>query len=416
MQLKKIQLSLLLSLLCSHFLIGQNSLEISGKVTDLYNNPLAYANIFIVESSHTTTTNANGEFILKYPSHFANKDLVIFSIGYDAFLFNLSESVRHINTQLKPSTYGSKAIHANKLFAKNLIETAISKIPTNHFRQSVTQKGFYQGITYYNDELIQLDEHVLKFSLSPEKYKYQSGKYVSSSRSRYIKDEKRYKELVENAGFKFEIGMNPKSVLDYDIAASQAGHVLMSNKNRKHQQFIVSAKDNLFGRSVWVIDIIPNSTNGREGTIILDEETLAFVNIAWQYTSQYLTEGRAIPFAARVALNLIKVKPNLKKIAEEVRYRPLGDQWVLSQISSTYDLNIKKKDQESRVSMKHVFQVNESAWNRNGDVVKKQALKKIEVYELKDLTDNYWGNMNMIKLTAQNKKRIQQIIKAHVID
>ena len=55
--------------------------------------------------------------------------------------------------------------------------------------------------------------------------------------------------------------------------------------------------------------------------------------------------------------------------------------------------------------MEHVFQVVESDWNLNSHVVKKQALKQTEVYELKELKDSYWRNMNMIKLTAQNKKR-----------
>jgi iron complex outermembrane receptor protein len=58
-------------------LAGQGEIIIKGKVTDNSGNPLIDANVAIVDESHGSYTDRNGDFIFKPPADYIGRDIVL---------------------------------------------------------------------------------------------------------------------------------------------------------------------------------------------------------------------------------------------------------------------------------------------------------------------------------------------------
>lgn len=82
----KIAIQLLVFLLFSKLIFAQNAnWEVKGKVIDISKNPVPFANVFANNTSIGTTTNIDGEFLLKIPAKIQKIDLVISFVGYTTF-------------------------------------------------------------------------------------------------------------------------------------------------------------------------------------------------------------------------------------------------------------------------------------------------------------------------------------------
>ncbi len=89
----KIAIQLLAFLLFSKLIFAQNAnWEVKGKVVDMSNMPVPFANIYVNNTSIGTATNQNGTFALKIPISLQKIEIIVSFVGYQTLKIHLSHT------------------------------------------------------------------------------------------------------------------------------------------------------------------------------------------------------------------------------------------------------------------------------------------------------------------------------------
>ena len=169
MMRKAIRYFLLLNLICSYS-FGQQPLTVSGKVVDSKTNePLAFVNIGVEGTLTGTASNTDGEFILKIPMEYADKNLYFSAIGYENYTLSLANYL-NIGVKivaLKPQSYDINDVEistASKVLYR-IVRDAVSGIQNQYVIQPYACKALYKSEHYIEqvldkkrDALVQLTD------------------------------------------------------------------------------------------------------------------------------------------------------------------------------------------------------------------------------------------------------------------
>jgi CarboxypepD_reg-like domain len=143
-----------LVLLFPTLLFSQSNWQISGKVLERSQNPVPFANVFINNTSIGTTTDINGEFLLKIPAKIQKIDLVISFVGY---------------TTLKKTIYKKDLKFENFVFTlQGGMELSEVQVIAKHdrewnrkwrkFKQALLgESDFYNACQILNPEVVRLE-------------------------------------------------------------------------------------------------------------------------------------------------------------------------------------------------------------------------------------------------------------------
>lgn len=156
----------LLLILSSLSISAQNSITILGKVTDIETmEPIAYATVAIENEPFGTITNLGGEFDFHIPEKYQSYILVISSLGYVDFKFDLN-NVRmtiELNIELEPSKILlDEVLISEYLTAGELLRLAIHRIENNYPMSPFEMNGFYRDVKSVNGESVALLEAAVR--------------------------------------------------------------------------------------------------------------------------------------------------------------------------------------------------------------------------------------------------------------
>lgn len=167
--------TLLVFLLCFNF----SQAQLKGSVTDETGVPLSYATVHIKNTTLTTSTNANGEYIFKDVRQ-GTYEVWAQQLDYISQhqLVNYNQST-NLNFQLKSSRDDKSEIEESKDFGKNLIKKAIQNRRENaHNYQRYSHSFYSKGgieITNFPKKIIGYDIQQLDPSLKLDSLR---NKYV----------------------------------------------------------------------------------------------------------------------------------------------------------------------------------------------------------------------------------------------
>ncbi|MGC3948081.1 MAG: carboxypeptidase-like regulatory domain-containing protein [Chryseolinea sp.] len=148
---------------------GQESfVTIQGRLIDQSTNePIPYASIQVLGASIGTTTNDDGRFVFHVPIALEVKAIRVSALGYDHFEASVTSMTRgEQKITLKPgiTMLDEVTIKAKKdLTAKEIVKTAVSKIPSNYPMKPFIIEGFFRDMQRENDKPVELLEAALRF-------------------------------------------------------------------------------------------------------------------------------------------------------------------------------------------------------------------------------------------------------------
>ncbi len=223
---------MLILLLCSGFLCGQENDFINGKVIDQKTGePVIFASVLLKGKARGVITNMDGGFRLPVRYREEGISLRISSMGYQKKEVLLQQlSVTAINTiRLAPGVLELteavvKGKKPKKLSAVQIIRRAIRSIPKNYPMQEFATIGYYRDYQLKKEKYVNLNEAILEvvdrgfgsrdhLSSKVRIYDYFNNKdFQQDFEGRFKYDYKKYKKFIDKA-YLYDYGGNEFTIL-----------------------------------------------------------------------------------------------------------------------------------------------------------------------------------------------------------
>jgi CubicO group peptidase (beta-lactamase class C family) len=328
--------TVLLLLVSSLSIYGQQHLVIKGKISDEYNNPLSSVTIRVLKNGTGTVSNQSGLFSLNV-SQVSSTDTVVFSsIGYSSKKTAISDFlVNQINLiQLTGKSELLQEVVVKSTDPLVIIQSAIEKIPVNYYNSIHESHGFYRLNAKKGEEYLMLSEAVFDI----QNFGYSSGKdnQFKLIKSRYVQDEKGIHGI--------DLAVKPKGLYSSDIIKSvEESEVLNKGALKKHKyKFLKSIKYN--GADTYVIgfdqkDDVKESLYS--GKCYIDKESRAIVAIEYSRSAKGIEYAKYGDAATRTLLKMMGLNIDIKGEHHFITYQKVNGKWFLSSVKSTYSWNFK---------------------------------------------------------------------------
>jgi len=253
---------------------AQGSERISGKVVDaVTGEPLEYAHVVISGTAVGTIANSKGNFSLLIPDD-ENVDIVISFIGYEVRTLPVDELRNQSQVGLKPTTVNLPDLVISQK-KNSIIEEAIDLIPENHDLGNMVLRGFWRAEIANESKTIQLSEtafDIFRYG-SDRKAGEKKDTAMKILKGRISRDSTAFDSLAN-----FQAGSTPESIFNASFLINSN---FLSRRTLKKHDYQISDITTYGDRNVYVVSFNkkPDEKIGYSGTILLDVETLAFVQV-----------------------------------------------------------------------------------------------------------------------------------------
>ncbi len=378
----------------------------SGKVTDKNNGePVVFASVFITGTRIGTVTNSDGEFIIKVPERFNDKQLGITHIGYAAFAIDLKSLKNSGNIiEMISAPYEIAEVTIRTLDPKTLIRTAIGKIPENYSNQPVMMTSFYRETIKQNRNYVAVAEAVL------DAYKASYSNSIETDRIKVFKGRKSQDvKKMDTVMFKFQGGPYTSFLLD---VAKNPGD-LLSEDVLEYYDYKMVGTVNVHNAQAYVIEFDQREIVDfplYKGKLYLDVSNLAIAGIEFEISPRMIE---------RVSEFLIRKKPVGMTVDVEsgnylVNYRKIDGVWYLNYVRTEIVFRVKWKKELFRSTYTTMSEL--AVTDITLDNVEKYKFREsakftdIFVEQVSDFEDPaFWGDYNIIKPDESIEAAIEKL-------
>jgi hypothetical protein len=366
----------------------------TGKVIDnTTRKPVVFANVYLIESSIGTVTNAEGEFILKVPFSEMSRKVGISNLGYKNQVVQLSDLQGKENTirlELTATTLEQVVIRTED--PVELLKMAFRRIGENYTSDPEMQVGFYRETVKQNRSYVAVAEAVLDVYKSP----YTS--LMDYDRVRIFKGRKS-EDLKKMDTLMFKLQGGPRTSFLLDVVKNP-GEILSEEYFDKYI-FKFSGYASIDGRDNYVIEFDQRADIDLalyKGTVYLDTKNMAISRLDFSFSE------KALEIADH---ELVRKKPMDLKIDVlgadySINYRMLDDKWYLNHVRS--ELIFKCDWKKKRFDATYTTVLEMAVTDRNTANINKAKYKdqtkmtdifadKVNAYK----DENFWGEYNYIK-------------------
>jgi hypothetical protein len=310
---RKLQL-LLIALILSLTLAGQNTRQFSGIILDsATNTPIPWAHLAIKGSSSGTVSNAEGRFSINLPLN-SSSAIIISCIGYKniSMVFGSTE-FSDLRIFLEPESKLLSEIVVRPTDVRQLILKAIRKIPYNYPVKPTLITGFYrESLRYDSSNYIYLAEGVLQARKESYLQVEQSGQVkLIKSRKKEFSDSLHTLDKIRFFGGSHAVHtgdfvisrkefINEKTIMEYDYSISEITH--------------------LNGTEVYKISFKPIKSSGLfSGELYLDSESGSFISAKYHLTKTGVKKNK----------NPLNLFSRLISAERLVHFRYTGNNWMI---------------------------------------------------------------------------------------
>jgi hypothetical protein len=385
-----------------------NIITFTGKVIDKNTGePVVFASVYISNTRIGTVTNSDGEFIIKVPDRYIDRQLGITHLGYTAYAIDLKSLKSSGNTiEMVSAPYEIAEITIRKLDPKTLIKTAIGKIPENYSNQPVMMTAFYRETIKQNRSYVAVAEAVL------DAYKSSYTNATEGDRIKVFKGRKSQDvKRMDTVLFKFQGG--PYTSFLLDIVKNPGD--LLSDESLDFYNYKMGGTVNVLNNQSYVIEF-----NQREdvdfplykGKIYLDVSNLAIAGIEFEISPNMIE---------RVSEYLIRKKPVGMTVDVEsgnylVNYRRIDGVWYLNYVRTELVFRVKWKKELFRSTYTTMSELAVTdIMLENVEKYKFRESSKftdIFVEQVSDFEDPaFWGDYNIIKPDESIQAAIDKLSK-----
>ena len=366
-------------------------LVIDGKTR----RPLAYSNIFLLNKSTGTISNANGRFELKIAPANATDTLGISYIGYKFTTI----PIESLDTGILVVRLSSERIQIKEIVVKPLdpiyiLTKAIERIPYNYDRKPALYSGFFRESTQQDNKNISLSEAVINIYKEP----YTSQRFdqvkIFKGRKGSNTDEKEFIEFVVQGGL--------YNTLQLDIVKNLP--TFLDAEYFPLYEYSIARIITHFERPTYTIEF-----DQREGVkypcyrgkVYVDVETLAIVGASFELSE------KGMNYASGIYVKKTPRRVGVKPINAyyQVFYRPFNNKWNLSNVRSEVLIRVRRKRDKQHDKFNSLFSsVSEFVITGKDTASDISRFKVDEISRPKDIlveqigeADNeFWGNENII--------------------
>ena len=393
-------------LICQQYEDTLNIMTYSGKVVDKNTgDPVVFASVYITETRIGTVTNSDGDFLIKVPDRFINKQLGITHIGYGTVIIDLSSLGNTGNViELVSAPYEIEEVTIRNLDPKTLIRTAIGKIPENYSNQPVMMTSFYRETVKQNRNYVAVAEAVL------DAYKASYRGTTESDRIKVFKGRKSQDvKKMDTVLFKFQGGPYTSFLLDI---VKNTGD-LLSEDALEYYNYKMGGIVDVNDARAYIIEFDQRENIDfplYRGKLYLDVSNLAVVGLAFEISPRMIE---------RVSEFLIRKKPVGMSVDVEsgnylINYRKIDGVWYLNYVRTELVFNVKWRKRLFRstyTTMSELAVTDIMLENVEKFKFRESArFTDIFVEQVSDFEDpGFWGDYNIIKPDESIEAAIEKL-------
>lgn len=386
----------------------QTFTEFKGVVIDSKSKaPLAFATLSVNETTISTVTNSDGEFLLKVPNDVVDNTITISFLGYQVKtvpLANLNGDAIQILLEESAMQLSEVKINAPK-DALTLVKLALDKKAEYYFDEETVMTAFYRETIKKRRKNASLSEAIVEIYRQP----YTSAK---SDRIKLIKARKNtdYNRL-DTIAIKLQGG--PYSALYADVI--KYPQYIFTENNLAGFKFSFDKPTEINNRSVYVVKFEPHEDiiePMHYGRLYIDAETYALISSI--YNLNVTNKKMAAEMFVRKKPNRVTVYPT--EAAYRVDYRMKDDKWYYSysNIQLTFKVIWQGRLFNSVYTLNSEMAVTDWENSLDASISRREALKPSVILsdEASGFSDpSFWGEYNIIEPEKSIESAIDKINK-----
>lgn len=300
--------------------------------------PLSIANVFLLNKSIGTISNASGRFELKLKSYNSDDTLGISYMGYKMHKIPLA----NIDTSTVIVRLSSERVQISEVIVQPLdpiyiITKAIEQIPANYDYQQNVLTAFYRETVRQDDKNISSSEAVINIFKEPYAMIRQDQVRLFKGRKWINTGDKAYIDLIVQGGLynalQLDIVKNFPTFLDVDYFALHEYNVEKIIIHFERPTYVISFKQRP--------DVKYPCYNGY---IYIDVESFAVVGASFELSEKNLNYNTRT--YVKKSPRKIRAKPTAAYY--EVYYRYYSDKWNLSNARSEIQIHIRQRRDEAQ--------------------------------------------------------------------
>ena len=356
--------------------------------------PLPYANVFIINKSIGTISNASGAFMLKLTDIPPEDTLGVSYLGYRLFRMPLSDiDTNHITIRLSTDQVQLDEIIIRPYDPIYIITKAVESIPDNYELNASVLTAFFRESTKQNDDNISLSEaviHIFKesyMSLRPDKVKIYKGRKGNN-----ITNKENIDFIVQGGlynNLQLDIVKNGITFLDkdyfhlYDYSIDK----IIYNQERPTYVIVFDQRDGVNYPCYM-------------GKLYIDVESLAIIGANFELSQEGMNFATGLYI--KKCPRKLKVKP--VSASYQVYYRQYNNRWNLSNVRSDISIRVRHKKDKSQDKLNYMFEsisefVVTGIDSSNIARFKFNEISRprdILVQQIKETDESFWGDENII--------------------
>ncbi len=380
---------------------------ISGVVKDAKTkNPVAYAAIYVTEAGVGTVANVEGYFTLKLEKPVKAKVFTISHIGFQTVTLDIEENTgKSRDFLLAPQMVNLPEVVVRPKDARELVRSAIFKIPDNYPAQGQRLTGFYRETIKRRRDFVAVAEAVVDVAQSPYSL-FPGSDRVKILQARKGGDVKRMDTLL----VKLQGGPHVSMMLD--VVKTQ--DVILDQELLKYFNYEIEDLVMIEGRTNYVVSFNPNATfevPWYKGKFFIDVQDLAFTRIDFELDIS----------DANKATNMLVVKkpPRLRfepqNVAYTVSYRKIGDKYLVNYMRNELEFyaDWRRRLFRTRYTIISEMAVTER-FTSSERIARREAFRQNQI--LADMVMSYfdkdfWGSYNIIEPDKSIENAIERFNK-----
>lgn len=406
--MNKVTLILAIVSLSVTTIYAQKLQEAGGVVVDEHQTTLPYVSLKI-GNQIAAMTNADGEFLLKYPDAMRKDSLIISYIGYKNLKLCLSGLHKDMKIQLTPSVVSLKEIVIRPVSAGSIVRQAIKNIPENYDNRPFEMKGFYREVGKVDTSYISFAEASL--NILNEGYKENSGKdKIVINKERNLK---KVGEKEVNNPLNMTIDGAPYAIIANDMAKNPV-HILGKDYFKKYK-FELAGSVAINGEEAYLIKFDQQDDLKEalyKGKMVILKTSYAIVATDFALSPKGIAYAKAdISFIARPVYSLLGY--SFRKLNEEFseRYVKINNKWYpyFYKIASVHHLKAKYKHLEGTLSVNAELFISKINIPPQGNYEKIMSRSYVFKNYVTTYKDDYWEDYNFIKPTNSLKELAEKL-------
>ena len=270
---------------------------ISGKVTDLNGQPLAYVSVMVEGTEVQTVTNEDGQFTLKM--HEQPHRLRLSHIGYKTRHIALEQgATEQLRIRMQSNTIELSEVLVSVNDPLSILKAAMARIEKNYPNEPELMRCFYRETARRGSRFISVAEAVTEM--------YKSDYYYGPERDAVaILKGRRLMSMKARDTLGVKVQGGPVLPLMVDLAKNR--EYVLNEENIAHYKLSMEVPVKIADRAQYVINMEPEGIQFypiMKGRVFIDQETLTFTRAElqldmrdWRAASDYMLVHK--PFGLR---------------------------------------------------------------------------------------------------------------------